>query len=136
MMQTVKTLLLTGALAMTAIACHKHDHDNDDESDTQAPVVVITAPALDASLSGAVTISATITDENSLHEYTMVIQDPATNAELFRKKKSVHNETNHSINETWTPQGINSETTVLLTISALDHGDNSGIKSVVFKVKS
>jgi hypothetical protein len=133
-MQTVKTLLLTSALAMTAIACHKHDHD--DKSDTQAPVVVINAPALDASLSGAVTISATITDENSLHEYTMVIQDPATNAELFRQKKSVHNETNHNINETWTPQGLNSETTVLLTISALDHGDNSGIKSVVFKVKS
>jgi Bacterial Ig domain len=133
-MQSTKSLLYAAALmALAATACHKHEHDKDD---TVNPVVKITAPESGAISSGPVNITATITDENSLHEYTLVITDNTTNAELFRQKKSIHNETAHNLNVTWTPQGLTAETLVNLNITAIDHGDNTTSVGVAFKAKS
>lgn len=122
--------LIMGSFAFNA--CHDHDHD---ESDTSDPVLTITSPAADASLTGKVTISGKATDE-SLHEMTIVITKDSDNSELFRVAPSVHDETDFTISESWTPVGLTSETPVTLTVTVEDHSEHKVVKTVKFKAKS
>ena len=129
-MQKVQNLLLLALLlGVSTVACHKHD-----ESDKDNPVVTITAPAIDASISGAVTIAGVVTDE-SLHELSIKVTKDSDNSELFSATPEVHDLTSYTIAETWTPSGIAAETAVTLTVVAEDHNSNAISTTVKFKVK-
>lgn len=129
-MQKFKLVSLVIALAaLSFAACHHHDED-----DTTDPVLTITSPTANASISGAVTIAGTLTDE-SLHELSIKITKDADNSELFSAAPSVHDETSYTIAETWTPTGITTETPVTLTVIAEDHSEHTVTKTVKFSVK-
>jgi Bacterial Ig domain len=125
-------LTFCGIISLSLAACHDHEH----EDDTTNPVINITAPAPNASLTGAVTITGNITD-NDLHEFTIRVNRKSDNAELFTKKASIHGETDHDFSEIWTPgSGITTETEVTVTVEAEDHNDNKSEAAVGFKIKS
>lgn len=111
-------------------ACHNHDED-----DTTDPVLTITSPAADASLTGKVTISGKATDE-SLHEMSIVVTKDSDSSELFNAAPEVHDETDYTISESWTPTGLTSETPVTLTVTVEDHSEHKVVKTVKFKAKS
>jgi hypothetical protein len=135
-MKNFKNTLLLAAIALssTFVACHNH---GEDENDTTAPVLTITSPSVDASVSGAVSIAGTLTDEDSLHELSITVTKDADGATLFTpvKEIEVHDLTSFTIAETWTPTGITAETAVTLIVVAEDHGGNKTTKTVKFKVK-
>jgi hypothetical protein len=129
-MQKIQNLLMLALLlGFTAVACHKHDDD-----DSNNPVITITAPAIDASISGAVTIAGLVTDE-SLHEMSIKVTKDSDNSELFSATPEVHDLTSYTIAEIWTPAGISAETAVTLTVVAEDHNSNAIATTVKFKVK-
>lgn len=130
MQKVQNVLLLVLLLGFTAVACHKHD----DENDKNNPVITITSPAIDASISGAVAIAGVVTDE-SLHELSIKITKDGDNSELFSATPEVHDLTSYTIAETWTPSGIAAETAVTLTVVAEDHHSNAISTTVKFKVK-
>jgi len=131
MKQIQNLLLLITLFSITAVACHKHEHDDDDATD---PVLVITAPTVNASISGAVAIAGTLTDE-SLHEMSITVTKDSDNSMLFTAMPTVHDLTSYIIAETWTPVGIAAETAVTLTIVAEDHSSNMVTQTVKFTVK-
>lgn len=110
-------------------ACHEHDED-----DTTNPVINISSPTADASLSGAVAIKGTVTDE-SLHEMSIVVTKDSDGSELFKKTPEVHDLTSYTINESWTPSGIGAETSVTLKVTVSDHSDHTVEQIIKFKVK-
>lgn len=120
--------LVIGVFAFNA--CHNHDED-----DTTDPVLTITSPAADASLTGKVTISGKATDE-SLHEMSIVVTKDSDSSELFSTAPEVHDETDYTISESWTPVGLTSETPVTLTVTVEDHSEHKVVKTVKFKAKS
>jgi hypothetical protein len=120
-------LLFTTALFT---ACHNHK----DEGDTTAPVLTITSPSADASLSGIVEIKGTATDAG-LHEMSIIITKDSDKSELFKNNPVVHDKTDFTIAESWTPTGITQETAVTLTIITEDHSALKTTKTVSFKVK-
>jgi len=121
-------LLLTLLLSFVAVSCHKH------EDDENAPVIVITAPVADVSISGIVAIAGLVTDE-SLHELSIKVTKDSDNSVLFSAAPEVHDLTSYAIAEVWTPTAIAAETAVTLTVIASDHNDHSVTSTVKFKVK-
>jgi hypothetical protein len=131
MRHILKFFLLAAFGCLLAVgACHKHDHGDD----TTPPELTITSPAADAIISGAVTISGTVTDE-SLHEMQITVNRDSDNAELFKAQPKVHDLKSYAIAETWTPTGLTGETAVTLTVTVEDHSDHKVTKTVRFKVK-
>ncbi len=130
MKQIQNSLLLLLLVSITAIACHKHEH----EDDAEAPAILITSPAVNASISGAVAIAGIITDD-SLHEMSITVTKDSDNTVLFTATPTVHNLTSYTIAETWTPASIAAETAVSLTVEVEDHGGNFATQIVKFMVK-
>jgi hypothetical protein len=130
MKQIQNILLLIAIVSFTAVACHKHGNDGD----TTNPVLLITAPTLNASISGAVVIAGTVTDEK-LHAISISITKDSDNSVQFTASQSIHNLTSYTIAETWAPAGISAETAVTLSIVVEDHVGNSVTQTVKFKVK-
>lgn len=132
-MKNFKILLLLAAFALTAtlatVACHKHDED-----DTTAPVLTLESPTEGAVLSGEVHVHGKVTDE-SLHEMEIKVTNDATGAEYLKATPEVHDETEHSFDEHFTPTGLTGETAVTLVITVGDHSDHVTTKTVKFKVK-
>ena len=130
------TLLLAAiALSLSFAACHDHGEEEDDKV---APVITITSPTADASISGGVAIAGTATDENSLHELIITITKDADGSTLFTipaSETDVHDLTSYTIAKTWTPTGITTETAVTLNAIVEDHGGNKTTQTVKFKVK-
>lgn len=122
-------LLLTLLVSFTSVACHSHD----EEEDADAPVITLTTPTLDASISGAVTIAGLVTDA-SLHEMSIKVTKDSDGSELFSATPEVHDLTSYTIAEIWTPAAIAAETAVTLTIVAEDHHENKATTTVKFKV--
>ena len=130
-MKKVRIFILFALFAAFSFtACHKHGDGND----TLAPTVTITSPTADASLSGAVNISGTVTDEG-MHEMSIVVTKDADNTQLFKAEPNVYNATDYAISQVWTPAGIAAETAVTLTVTVEDHSANKTVKTVKFKVK-
>lgn len=127
-MKKIQYLFFAFALSMALASCHKH------EDDANAPVLTISAPAANASLSGAVTIAGTATDE-SMHEMSIKVTRDSDGSELFTSAPEVHDLTSYTIAETWTPSGITAETAVTLTVTVSDHSDHSTTQTVKFTVK-
>lgn len=121
-------VLLAFLLAVSIIACHKH------EDDTNNPVVTITAPTVNASITGDVVIAGVVTDE-SLHAMTIKVTKDSDNSELFSAAPEIHDLTSYTIAEVWTPNGITAETAVTLTVTASDHSDHAVTTTVKFTVK-
>jgi hypothetical protein len=118
-------------LGLTAVACHKHD----DENDKTPPTIVITAPALNTSITGTVAIAGIVADEASLHKLSIKVTRDSDGVEVFSASPVVHDLTSYTIAEVWTPTGITSETSFTLKVVAEDHGENKYQKDVSFKVK-
>jgi len=131
MKQIQNLLLLITLFSISAVACHKHEHDDDDATD---PVLVITAPTVNASISGVVTIAGTVTDMG-LHEMSVTITKDSDNTVLFTATPNVYDLTSYIIAEVWTPVGIAAETAVTLTVVAEDHSGNMVTQTVKFTVK-
>lgn len=129
----MQNLLLLAAISISVafFAC-KNDKDEDD---TIAPVLTISSPTVGVSISGAVNITGTLTDE-SLHELLLTVTDDVTGDTLYvpATDPEVHDLTSYTINETWTPS-VTAETAVTLTVLAEDHSSNETTKTIKFKVK-
>ena len=130
-MTKIQVLFLALILvSISTLSCHKHHNDDDDN----APEITITAPTIDVSISGAVTISGLVTDE-SMHEVTIKVTKDIDNSTLFFVVQEAHNLTSYTIAEVWTPVGIVAETAVTLIITAEDHNEHLETKTLKFKVK-
>ena len=109
-------------------------HDHGDENDKDAPVLLIEKPADNTVVSGKVEIHGKVTDK-SLHELEIKVTKDSDGSELFKATPSVHDKTEYSYDEHFTPSGLSGETAVTLTIIVEDHSDNVTNKSIKFKVK-
>jgi len=124
--------LLTLALCLTLtsiiVSCHHHDDD-----DSNPPVLLITSPSDNASLpaSSPVHITGTVTDE-SLHEMNIKITNDSNGSVLFNKDLEVHDATNYTINESYTPTNITSVTHVTMFVIVSDHSDHEVRDTVHF----
>lgn len=130
-MQKQLSWLLLAALVLTAVAACKKSTE---EPDTNAPVLTITSPAADASISGPVSITGKATDE-SMHELVVQVHRDSDNTLLYTQSPTVHDLTQYDINFTWTPAGLSGETPVTLTITVEDHSNHTTTQSVKFSVK-
>lgn len=130
-MKKIQSLLLLAAIALTAtiVACHKHD-----DEDTSAPGLTIEGPADGESISGEIHIHGKVTDA-SLHEMEIRLTLDSDGSELFKATPTVHDKTEYSFDEHFTPSGLTTEVPVTLTITVEDHNANSTTKTVKFKVK-
>ena len=109
-------------------------HDHHDENDKDAPVLLIEKPADNTVVSGKVEIHGKVTDK-SLHEMEIKVTKDSDGSELYKATPSVHDKTEYSFDEHFTPSGLSGETAVTLTIKVEDHSDNVTTKSVKFKVR-
>ena len=122
--------LLAAALLFTP-AC-KDEHEHSDE-DLNAPVLTLEGPGEGESISGEVHIHGKVTDE-SLHEMEVKVTKDSDNSELLKVAPTVHDKTEYSFDEHFTPS-VAAETPVTLTITVEDHSANKTVKTVKFKVK-
>lgn len=121
-------LLFAAVCSLLFIAsCHKHEEENN------APVLTIENPIEGASLSGEIHIHGKVTDE-SLHEMEIKVTKDADASTLLTATPSVHDKTEYSFDEHFTP-AVSEETAVTLTVTVWDHSDNVTTKTVKFKVK-
>ena len=125
----IKILLFSVLCLLTVAACHKHDHDDDSE----APVLNIEKPTEGSSIAGEVHIHGTVTD-NILHEMAITVTRDSDGTQLFKATPKVHNKTEYSFDEHFTPI-VSEETAVTLTITVVDHSSNKTVKTVKFSVK-
>lgn len=109
-------------------------HDHHDENDKDAPVLVIEKPSDNTVVSGKVEIHGKVTDK-SLHEMEIKVTKDSDGSELYKATPSVHDKTEYSFDEHFTPSGLSGETAVTLIIKVEDHSENVTTKSVKFKVK-
>lgn len=126
----IKFFLFAILSLFTLVSCHDHG----DENDKDAPGLTIEKPAENAVVSGEVHIHGKVTD-NSLHELEIKVTKDSDGSELFKATPSVHDKTEYSFDEHFTPSGLSGETSVTLTIIVEDHSDNVTNKSIKFKVK-
>lgn len=125
----IKSFLLAAFCLLTVAACHDHDHEEDDD----APVVTISSPAENASVSGEVHVECTATDA-SLHEMEVKVTKDSDGAELFKQNPTVHDATEYDFHEHFTPS-VAAETAVTLTVTVSDHSDHTTVKTLKFTVK-
>ena len=120
-----KILFIAFALSLGMMSCKK---------DNLAPVLTITAPTESQSVKTGTDLKITgkLTDD-SLHELTVKITQTADGKELFSTSPTVHDFTTYDINETWKPT-VTVDTDMTLTVTAIDHKDNTVTKTVKFKV--
>ena len=129
-----QNLLLLLALFIAAVSFNACKDDDDDQTaDTAAPVLNIEDPTEGASISGEVHIHGEVADK-SLHTMTIKVTQDSDGAQLFKATPTVHDETEYTFDEHFTP-GIVAETPVTLTITVEDHSDHTTTKTVKFKVK-
>ena len=129
-MKIINNILLLAVSCLTLfMACHKAD----DENNTTDPVLSITSPASNASISGVVTITGLATD-NSLHEMHLKITKDADGSVLMESAPTVHDLTEYTIAQTWTPTNITVATPVTLTVTVEDHNEHAVTKTVNFTV--
>jgi hypothetical protein len=128
--KSVFSAILFVSLLSFGLACHS-SHSSTDEI---APLVTVKSPTSGDSFPGPITIKGDISDE-SLHELTISIKLDSDKSELFKATPTVHDLTEYTFLETWTPTGLNPETAVTLYITAEDHSANITEKTVSFKVK-
>jgi hypothetical protein len=102
------------------------------EEDVNAPVVTITSPTENASISGDVAIQGLATDE-SMHAMSIIVTDDTGVSQLFIATPEVHDSTSYTINELWSP-GVGDPTPVILTVKVEDHSNNITVKTVHFTV--
>lgn len=122
----IKSLLFAAFCLVTLAACHKDDDKN-------APVVTVIEPTDASSVSGEVHIQIHVTDE-SLHEMEVKVTKDSDGSELYKATPEVHDETDYTFHEHFTPT-LTAETPVTLTVTVADHGDNTTTKTVKFSVK-
>ena len=124
----IRSLLFSVFCLLTMAACHDHHAD-----DANAPVLTIKNPIEGASLSGEIHIQGDVTDE-SLHEMEIKITKNSDGSELFKASPGVHNKKEFDFDEYFTPS-VAAETAVTLTVTVVDHSDNTTTKTVKFTVK-
>ena len=122
-------VLLAAMTLLPLASCHNHD-----EEDTNAPVLTLNEPAEGASISGQVHIEGKVTDE-SLHEMEITVTKDSDGSQYLHVTPEVHDETDYSFDEHFTPSGLTGETPVTLVITVSDHSDHTTTKTVKFKVK-
>jgi len=125
----IKPLLFAAFCLLTLAACHDHEH----EDDTNAPVITIENPTEGATISGKVDLHIKVTDE-SLHEMEVKVTKDSDGSEIFKANPSVHDETEFHFEDNFTPT-VAAETAVTLTVTVVDHGDNTSTKAVKFIIK-
>jgi hypothetical protein len=95
--------------------------------------ITIENPTEGASISGEVHVHIHVTDE-SLHEMDVKVTKDSDGSELFTASPAVHDETDYHFEAYFTPS-VAAETAVTMTVTVIDHGDNSSTKTVKFTVK-
>lgn len=125
----VKALFFASFCFLTIAACHDHH----DETDTTAPTVMITSPTENESVAGEVHVECSVTDE-SLHEMEVKVTKDSDGTELFKDNPTVHDKTSYEFHEHFTPT-LSAETAVTLTVTVMDHSDNTTTKTLKFTVK-
>jgi hypothetical protein len=123
----IKSFLFAAFCFTTLAACHHH------EDDITAPAITIENPTEGASISGEVHVHIHVTDE-SLHEMDVKVTKDSDGSELFTASPAVHDETDYHFEAYFTPS-VAAETAVTMTVTVIDHGDNSSTKTVKFTVK-
>jgi hypothetical protein len=129
--KTIFVFFFVTLLLISISSCHKHG----EEGDTTNPVLSISSPMADESLIGAISIKGTASDNDTMHEMSIIVKKDSDGSELFKATPTVHDKAEFTINETWTPTGISAETAVTLFITVEDHNTNKTEQSVKFKVK-
>lgn len=120
-------------MALSAVvlftACQKDDDDI-------APSVSISSPSVGAAYVGGqpILIAGNITDNESLHEFYILITKNDGADTLLNESISIHDETNHTFAETFTAPAVTDTTDVRLDVSAEDHDGNIGSRAFSFKI--
>ena len=129
-------VIFCAATFLVLISCNKDDGDDGHgEGDTVAPVLSLNSPTDGQTFMNGDTIhiSAMATDETSMHEYVWTIKD-AGGTTVHEATISVHDETEHDIEEMYEVSGIASNNTWTISIQLEDHGGNMDEKMVTVNV--
>lgn len=129
-------LILCAATSFTLLGCNKDNGDDGQgEGDTVAPTLSLNSPTEGQTFMNGDTIliTAMATDETAMHEYVWTIKDGG-GLTVHEATVSVHNETEHDIEEMYEVSGVTSADTWMVTIHVEDHGENSDEKSVTVNV--
>ena len=112
----MKKILYAACIAAIACSCKK------DAGDLSRPVITLISPTNNQSFTAGqtVTISATITDNDELHEVHLYVRNKATSAEVLHLEEHTDMKT-YNLLKTFTAQaGI----TYKIELEANDHADN------------
>lgn len=129
-------LILSAAISLTLVACNKDNGDDGHgEGDTVAPILSINSPTEGQTFMNGDTIhiTAMAIDETAMHQYVWTIKDEGGSI-IHEATVSVHNETEHDIEEMYEVGRIVSATTWTVSIQLEDHGENKDEKSVTVNV--
>ena len=112
----MKKILYTACIAAFLCSCKK------DAGDTSRPVIALSSPTDHQTFTAGqtVTISATITDNDELHEVHLYVRNKATGTEVLHLEEHTDMKA-YNLLKTFTAQaGI----TYKIELEANDHGDN------------
>jgi hypothetical protein len=126
---------ITATIAIASISsCKKEDH-NHNTSDTEKPVITLTEPMMNDTISIAsdVHIEFNVSDNDNLHDVAVNVTN-AIGTNIFSKSAHVDAKT-YNFHDHFTPSGITGVTPLTLKIDASDHSSNSDSKTVTFYVK-
>ena len=123
------------AASMLLVSCDKDDDDdettNPATTDTEAPVLKIHSPAAGMFNSGDnVHIHVEITENDELHEYSIVITNDDDGTEYYRNEGHDHS-TTLEVHDDFTTT-VTGHTDMTLTATATDHEGNVGTETVHF----
>ncbi|MFN0036054.1 MAG: hypothetical protein ACKVUS_13405 [Saprospiraceae bacterium] len=131
--QTLLSIAALLALVSATPACHDHHHDDSD--DTVSPELTISAPTENQLIEGAVQITLRASDETSLHEMHVKVTKDSDGSTVFENEPTVHDKTEFTFDEAFTPSGLSADTPMTLTVDVEDHAAHKVTKTVKFTAK-
>lgn len=108
-------------------SCKKKENSDMDPSDKSAPVITLISPGDSQTYTSGDTvwIKGSMTDK-SLHESLITLIRDSDSASLLNETPYVHDLTSYNFNYFWKSMAT-VKTTATLTITVLDHGNNTSV---------